>query len=86
MKLKRISKKLIICLLLFMMIFNFLIVSVNKTNEVFAANEVRTNEELAAEAEEEADSSLGGFLNGLAGLLTWPFKLIPNIYQEYYKV
>ena len=79
MKLKRISKKLIICLLLFMMIFNFLIVSVNKTNEVFAANEVKTNEELAAEAEEEADSSLGGFLNGLAGILTWPFKLIPNI-------
>lgn len=74
MKIKNISKKLIICLMVFLLLFNFMISSVSKYNTVLAA----TNEELAAEAEEEADNLFGTFLNGLAGILTMLPRLIIN--------
>lgn len=75
MNIRSISKKLIICLMVFLLLFNFMISSVDNRNVVLAA----TNEEIAQDAEEEADSLLGGFLNGLAGILTWIPKALINI-------
>ena len=75
MNIRSISKKLIICLMVFLLLFNFLISSVDNRNVVLAA----TNEEIAQDAEEEADSLFGGCLNGLAGILTWIPKALMNI-------
>lgn len=78
MKMKSISKKLIICLLVFLLLFNFLIGSVSKVNVVFADDPPSDNE-VAQDAEEEADNLLGGFLNGLAGILTWIPRALINV-------
>ena len=79
MKLKSISKKLIICLCVFLLLFNFLMASVNTVSLAATTEDPTNTADMAADAEEEADSLMGGFLNGLAGILTWIPRALMNI-------
>ena len=79
MKFKSISKKIIICLCIFLLLFNFMVASVNNVSIAATNTEEPSNEKIAADAEEEADSLLGGFLNGLAGILTWIPRALINV-------
>ena len=74
MKFKSIIKRIIVCLCIFLLLFNFMVASVNNVS-IAAPVEEPTDEDIAAETQEEADNLLGGFLNGFVGMLT----LIPRL-------
>lgn len=77
---KSISKKLIISLMVFLILFNFMIGSVSKTNFAFAATSgTKTQDELIQEAEDESQGLFEGILTGIVGVINWILRLQINI-------
>lgn len=70
MRIKNICKKLIICMLVFLTLFNFLISPLGKIDEVWAAPSEVTDFENVAE------SMINTRNNGIAGILSWLLRVI----------
>lgn len=70
MRIKYICKKLIICMLVFLTLFNFLISPLGKVDEVWATTSEVTDFENVAE------SMINTRNNGIAGILSWLLRVI----------
>ena len=77
MKIKKIGKKFVICILVLLIIFNFVIAPAGKINIVYADGEDDDTSETSGDTEDEStvesetNNALGKVLNGIAGILTW---------------